>query len=51
MVTTTQKSTIDTLTKKKKQSKPNTKSSYQVIRKENKRGREEKDLQKQIPNN
>ena len=42
MVTTNQKSTIDTHTQKKKESKHNTKVSYQITREENKRGREEK---------
>ena len=42
MVTTNQKSTIDTHTKKKKESKHNTKVSHQITREENKRGREEK---------
>ena len=51
MVTANQKSSIDTHTKKKKQSKHNTKAIHQITREENKRGREEKDLQKQIQNN
>ena len=42
MVTTNQKSTIDTHTKKKKESKHNTKVSHQITREENKRGSEEK---------
>ena len=42
MGTTNQKSTIDTHTKKKKQSKHNSKDSYQITREKNKRGREEK---------
>ena len=42
MVTANQKSTIDTHTKKKKQSKYNIKVSHQITREENKRGREEK---------
>ena len=42
MVTTNQKSTIDTQAKMKKQSKHNTKVSHQITREENKRGREEK---------
>ena len=37
-----QKSVIDIHTKKKKESKHNTKNSYQIIREENKRGKEEK---------
>ena len=41
-VTTNQKSTIDTHTKKKKESKHNTKVSHQITREENKRGSEEK---------
>ena len=50
MVTTNKKSTTDTHRKKKKQPKQNTKVSHQITREENKRGREEKDLQKQIQN-
>ena len=42
MGTTNQKSTIDIHTKKKKESKHNTKDSHQIIKEENKRGREEK---------
>ena len=42
MVTTNQKSIIDIHTKKKKESKHNTKDSHQIIRRENKRGKEEK---------
>ena len=42
MITTNQKSTIDTHTKKKKESKHNTKISHQLTREENKRVREEK---------
>ena len=38
----TQKSTIDTLIKEKKQFKYNTKNSYQITRDENKRGKEER---------
>ena len=49
METANQNSTIDTQ-KKKKQSKHNTKDSHQIIREVNKRGREKKDLQKQIQN-
>jgi len=47
MGTTDQNSTTDIHTKKKKQSKHNSKVRHQITR-ENKRGREEKDLQKQI---
>ena len=47
MGTTDQNSTTDIHTKKKKQSKRNSKVRHQITR-ENKRGREEKDLQKQI---
>ena len=46
---TNQKSTIDT--KKKKESKQNTKISHQITREENKRVRGEKELKKQIQNN
>ena len=42
MVTTEQKSTIDTHTKEKKESKHNTKISHQITREENKRIREKK---------
>ena len=42
MATTNQKTRMDTHIKKKKQTKYNTKDSYQITRKENKRGREEK---------
>ena len=42
MVTTNQKSAIDTHTQKKKQPKYNTKESHQTTRGENKRRREEK---------
>ena len=42
MGTANQKSMIDTHTKKKKQSKHNTKDRHQITREENKRGREEK---------
>ena len=51
MVTANQKSITDIHTKKKKESKHNTKDSYQIIREENKRGKEENDLQKQTQNN
>ena len=47
MVTTNLKSTIET--QKRKQTKHNTKVRYQITGEENKRGREEKDLQKQNP--
>ena len=46
MVTANRKSTIDTHTKKKKESKYNTEVSNQITREENKRGREGKNLQK-----
>ena len=46
MATKNQKSIIDIHTKKKVQSKHNTKDRLQIT-KENKRGRGEKDLQKQ----
>ena len=49
MVTTEQKSTIDTHTKEKKESKHNTKISHQITREENKRGREEKRPRKTNP--
>ena len=39
MVTTHQKSIIDIHTKKKKESKHNTKDSHQITRDENKRGK------------
>ena len=39
---TNQRTTIDTLIKKKNQLKYNTKNSHQITREENKRGREEK---------
>ena len=56
MVTTNQKSVIDTHTKKKNESRHNTKDSHQIIREENQRRRkkereEKKDLQKQVQNN
>ena len=50
MVTTNQKSTIDTYTKEKKESKHNTKYSHQIARVENKRGRGEAKTTKTIPN-
>ena len=42
MGTTNQKPAIDTHIKKKRQTKYNTEDSHQIIREENKRGREEK---------
>ena len=52
MVTTNQKSIIDTHTKKRKESKHNAKDSHQITREENKRKeRNNKELQKQPPNN
>ena len=45
LIAANQKSTIDVYTKKKDQSKHNTKDSYRITIEENKRGR---DLQKQI---
>ena len=47
-VTANQISIIDIHTKKKKEYKHNTKESRQIIREDNKRGREEKDLLKEI---
>ena len=49
MVTTNQKSTIDTGTNKKKQSKHNTKDNHQSTIKENKRIKEEKRTTKTNP--
>ena len=49
MVTTNQKSIIDTQTKKKKESEHNTKYGHQTTREENKRGREEKTPTKTNP--
>ena len=49
MVTTNQKSTIDTHTQKKKESKHNTKVNHQITREENKRVREEKRPRKPNP--
>ena len=49
MVTANRKSTIDTHTKKKKESKHNTKVSHQITIEENKRGREEKTPAKTNP--
>ena len=49
MGTANQKSMIDTHTKKKKQSKHNTKDRHQITREENKRGREEKRTTKRNP--
>ena len=51
MGTANSKTTIDTHTKKKKLPKHNTKNGHQSTSQENKRGREEKDLQKQTQNN
>ena len=51
MGTTNKKFAMDTHTKNKKQSKHNTKDRHQITRENNKRGREEKDLQKQTQNN
>lgn len=52
MVTTNQKSTIDIPTKKKKESKHNTKDNHATTREKNERQREgEKDLQKQSQTN
>ena len=50
MVTTKQKSIIDMHTKKEKESKHNTKDSYQITREEKKKVKN-KDLQKQFQNN
>ena len=50
MVTRNQKSVIDTLTKKRKESKYNITDSHQITRKESKR-RNRKELQKQPLNN
>ena len=50
-VTTNQKSTIDIHTKKKKESKHNTKDSHQITREGNKKGREEKQRTKRSKNN
>ena len=49
MVTADRTFTIDTYTKKKKESKHNTKYSHQITRGENKRGREEARTTKTIP--
>ena len=56
MVTTNQKPIVDIHTKKKKESKHNTKDRHQITREENfsceeKEERKKKDLQKQIQNN
>ena len=51
MITAKQKSIIDRHTKKKKESKQNTKDSHKIRREENKRRKGKKDLQKQIQNN
>ena len=50
MGTANSKTTIEKNTKKKKQPEHNTKDGHQTIRKENKRGIEEKDLPKQTQN-
>ena len=49
-VTTNQKSIINTHTKKRNESKCNTKGSHQIVREDNER-RRKKELQKQPPNN
>ena len=49
MVSTNQKSTIGTHTKKKKESKYNTKVSHQITSEQNKRGRAEKTTIKTNP--
>ena len=49
MVTTNQKSIIDTHTKKKMESKHSTKNSHQITRQENKRDKEEKRSTKTNP--
>ena len=49
--TTNQESTVETYTHKGKQSKHNTKDSHQITQEENKRGKEEKNLQKQSQDN
>ena len=52
MVTTTPKPTIDTCTKKRKESKGNTKDSHQITKEESKRRRKEQnEIQKQPENN
>ena len=50
MVTTNQNYIIDTNTKKRKESKHNTKDNHQIPREVNNR-RNKKELQKQAPNN
>ena len=50
MVTTSTKSTIDTHSQKKKQSKQNTKHSHQTTREQERKGRKN-DLQEQIQDN
>jgi len=49
MVTSNQKSTMDIYTKRKNESKFNTKDSHQITRDENKKGREEKGPTKSNP--
>ena len=49
MVTANQKYVADIPTKKKRQSRQNTKDSHQITREENKRRREEKELIKRNP--
>ena len=51
MVTTNQKSIIDTHTKKRKGSKHSTKDSHKITREENRRRWNKKELQKQPPSN
>ena len=51
MLTTNQKPVIDIRTKKKKESRYNTKDSHQIMREENKIRREKNVLQKQPQNN
>ena len=48
MVTANQKSIIDIHTKKKKESKQNTKDSHQITREQKRKEREKEGLQKQI---
>ena len=51
MITANRKSTVHTHTKKKKEAKHNTKVCHQITKENTKRGREEKNRQKQIQNN
>ena len=51
MIATNQRPVIDTHTKKRKESKHNTKDSNQIKREESKRRRNKKELQKQHENN